>query len=103
MGNAIAVDNAGNVYVAGYETETNGSTEMVLIKYSPITLQRQFNGTILLQTYGSPGQSFDFQASANLQTWLDLGATVADTNGFVQFTDTNAPSFPYRFYLTLPQ
>ncbi|HZM03228.1 MAG TPA: DUF433 domain-containing protein [Candidatus Saccharimonadales bacterium] len=103
VGNAIAVDNAGNVYVAGYETETNGSTEMVLIKYSPITLQRQSNGTILLQTYGSPGQSFDFQASANLQTWLDLGSTLADTNGFVQFTDTNAPSFPYRFYHTVPQ
>ena len=103
VGNAIAVDNAGNVYVAGYETETNGSAEMVLIKYSPITLQRQPNGSILLQTYGSPGQSFDFQASANLQTWLDLGATVADTNGFVQFTDTNAPSFNYRFYHTTPQ
>ena len=72
-------------------------------KYSPITLQRQSNGTILLQTYGSPGQSFDFQASTNLQTWLDLGAAMADANGFVQFTDTNAPSFPYRFYLTLPQ
>jgi len=103
VGNALAVDNAGNVYVAGYETETNGSTEMVLIKYSPITLQRQPNGTILLQTYGSPGQSFDFQASANLQSWLDLGATMADTNGFVQFADTNAPSFNYRFYYTVPQ
>ncbi|HZM06772.1 MAG TPA: hypothetical protein VFC44_27535, partial [Candidatus Saccharimonadales bacterium] len=103
VGNAIAVDAACNVYVAGYETETNGSTEMVLIKYSPITLQRQSNGTILLQTYGSPGQSFDFQASANLQTWLDLGATVADTNGLVQFADTNAPSFNYRFYHTVPQ
>ncbi|HZM03005.1 MAG TPA: SBBP repeat-containing protein [Candidatus Saccharimonadales bacterium] len=103
VGNAIAVDNAGNVYVAGYETETNGSTEMILIKYSPITLQRQSNGTILLQAYGSPGQGFDFQATTNLQTWLDLGATVADTNGFVQFTDTNAPSFPYRFYHTTPQ
>ncbi|HZM06774.1 MAG TPA: SBBP repeat-containing protein [Candidatus Saccharimonadales bacterium] len=103
VGNAIAVDNAGNVYVAGYETETNGNTEMVLIKYSPVTLQRRANGTILLQTYGSPGQSFDFQASANLQTWLDLGATLADTNGFVQFTDTNAPSFNYRFYHTVPQ
>ena len=39
-GNAIAVDNNGNVYVAGYDTTTAGGTEMVLIKYSPSS----FNG-----------------------------------------------------------
>jgi hypothetical protein len=102
-GSAIAVDNAGNVYVAGYETETNGSTEMVLIKYSAVALQRQSNGNVILQAHGSPGEIFDLQASTDLQTWVNLGTNSADTNGFVQFDDTNAPSFNCRFYYTVPQ
>jgi len=102
-GNAIAVDNGGNVYVAGYETETNGNTEMVLIKYSSVTLQKQPNGSVILQAYGAPGESFDLQASTNLHTWQDLGDVIADTNGLVQFDDTNAPSFPFRFYYAVPK
>ena len=98
-GNAIEVDNAGSVYVAGYETETNGYTEMVLIKYSPVTIQRRSDGTILLQAQGLSGESFDVQASTNLQTWQDLGNVTADTNGVAQYDDTNAPAFDRRFYL----
>jgi len=102
-GNAIAVDNSGNVYVAGYETETNGFTSMILIKYAPVALQRQLNGSMILEAYGAPGESFDIQASTNLQTWQDLGDVIADTNGVVQFVDTNAAEFNCRFYYTVPQ
>jgi hypothetical protein len=102
-GNAIATDNSGNVYVAGYETETNGFTSMILIKYSPVTGQKQSNGDFILHAYGSPGEAFDIQASTNLQTWQDLGTIAADTNGVVLFDDTNAPLFPNRFYYTVPQ
>jgi hypothetical protein len=102
-GNAIAVDNTGNVYIAGYDTTTAGGTEMVLIKYSPITLQRKPDGTVLLETQGSPGESFDIEASIDLLNWLDLGTVLADTNGLMQFDDTNAPNFPSRFYYTNPQ
>jgi hypothetical protein len=103
VGNAIAVDSNGNVYVAGYETVSGGGTQMVLIKYSPVGAQRQSNGNFILQTYGSPGENFDIQASTNLQTWQDLGHTIADTNGFAQFADTNASNFNARFYFTSPQ
>jgi hypothetical protein len=102
-GNAIAVDNNSNVYVAGYDTTTAGGTEMVLIKYSPVTLQRKPDGTVVLETQGFPGESFDIQASADLLNWLDLGTVLADTNGLMQFDDTNATNYPARFYYTKPQ
>jgi hypothetical protein len=102
-GNAIAVDNNGNVYVTGYDTTTAGGTEMVTIKYSPVTLQRRADGTVLLQAQGSPGESFDIQASSNLENWLDLGSVTANSNGLMQFTDTNTPNYNARFYVTSPQ
>jgi hypothetical protein len=102
-GNAITVDNSGNVYVAGYETEANGFTSMILIKYSPVTLESQSNGNITLRTYGSSGETFDIQASTNLQNWQDLGPITADTNGIVLFEDTNALQFPARFYSAIPK
>jgi hypothetical protein len=102
-GNAIAVDNNGNVYVTGYDTTAQGGTEIVTIKYSPVTLQRRSDGTVILQAQGSPGEAFDIEASADLLNWLDLGTVQADTNGLLQFNDTNAPAFPARFYYTTPQ
>jgi streptogramin lyase len=102
-GTAIAVDKNGNVYVAGYDTTSAGGTEIVTIKYSPVTLQRRSDGTVLLQAQGSPGESFDIQASQDLLNWLDLGSVLADTNGLMQFDDTNAPNFASRFYFTNPQ
>ena len=102
-GNAIAVDNNGNVYVTGYDTTTEGGTEIVTIKYSPVTLQRRSDGTVILQAQGTPGESFDIEASADLLNWLDIGSVLADTNGLMQFDDTNAPAYPARFYYTTPQ
>jgi hypothetical protein len=102
-GNAIAVEKNGNVYVTGYETLAGGGTGIVTIKYIPVSLQRRSDGTVLLEVQGSPGESFDIQASADLRTWLDLGTVLADTNGLMQFDDTNAPNFPARFYVPKPQ
>ncbi len=101
--NAIAIDKNGNVYVTGYEATTSGGTEIVTIKYSPIALQMQPNGSVLLQAQGTPGENFTIESSADLLNWFDLGTATADTNGLMQFTDTNAPNYPARFYNTIPQ
>jgi hypothetical protein len=102
-GNAIAVDNNGNVYVTGYDTTAAGGTEIVTIKYSPVTLQRRSDGTVILQAQGSAGESFDFLGSADLLNWLALGSAIANSNGLAQFQDTNASNFTARFYHTNPQ
>jgi hypothetical protein len=103
VGNAIAVDKNGNVYVAGCDTTSAGGTEMVLIKYSQVTLQPQSNGSFLLQAQGAPGEDFMIEGSTDLETWLNLGTVVADGNGVAQFYDTNASNFNSRFYQTVPQ
>jgi hypothetical protein len=102
--NAIAVAPDGSVYVTGYSANASGGMDIVTIKYAGnTTILRQSNGSFLLQAAGSPGQNFDFQASTDLQAWQDLGTNTADTNGAVQFLDTNAPLFNHRFYLANPQ
>jgi hypothetical protein len=58
---------------------------------------------VILQAQGSPGEVFDIEASTDLLNWLDLGSVLADTNGLMQFDDTNAPAYPARFYYTTPQ
>ena len=87
---------------------TNGAGAVIssapvnIIVQSRLVLQPPVNGNIILRTYGSPGKSFDFLASTSLQTWQDLGIVIADTNGFVQFTDTNASIYSSRFYQSIP-
>jgi len=99
-GNAIAVDKDGNVYVAGYETVAGGGTQMILIKYSLKNIEKRADGTIHLQYPGAPGSNYIFQATTNLQSWMNISTNLADTNGVVQYDDTNAPFFDWRFYRT---
>ena len=76
---------------------------MVTIKYAPFTLQPRSDGSVLLQAQGSAGESFEFLGSTDLLHWANLGSAAANTNGVAQFADTNAASYPARFYVTSPQ
>ena len=58
------------------------------------------NGTVQLGGTGLPGGLYQVQANANLNTtnWLVIGTALANFNGAFSFVDTNAPSFPMRYY-----
>jgi len=96
---AIAVAPDGSIYVTGYSQNTSGGSDITTIKYGNLTnIQKKGDGSIQLQFFGNPGQSYNFQAATDFLNWTNLGSSLADTNGIFEFLDTNAPLFPYRFY-----
>lgn len=58
------------------------------------------NGHAQVGGTGTPGALYDVQANADLNTtnWVLIGTALANFNGAFSFVDTNAPSFPMRFY-----
>lgn len=99
---AIAVAPDGSVYVTGWSTTSSNLIEITTIKYAPIqNVSVQTNQNVLLQFLGTPNQSNRVQATTDFTGWLDLGFSLADTNGLLRFLDTNAPAFPFRFYRTV--
>jgi uncharacterized repeat protein (TIGR03803 family) len=58
------------------------------------------NGSVALYFLGSANSTNVIQALTNLVSpaWQNLSTNKADANGAWQFTDTNAPQFPARFY-----
>ena len=57
------------------------------------------NGQFQFQLIGSAGSNYVIQASTDLTIWISLVTNTA-TNGYLDFTDTNAALFPGRFYRT---
>jgi fibronectin-binding autotransporter adhesin len=58
------------------------------------------NGQIQLQGTGFPGSVYGVEANTNLSTtnWIAIGYSIADQQGGISFTDTNAPNYSMRFY-----
>jgi len=61
-----------------------------------ITPTRQFKLTLT----GTIGHVYNVQATQDFKTWTNIGTVTMGTNGLSVFTDTNAASFPRRFYRT---
>jgi len=59
------------------------------------------NAFMQITGQGLSNLTYAMQATTNLTppvTWIQLGPATANTSGIYQFTDTNAPAFPLRFY-----
>ena len=56
------------------------------------------NGNLQLQLASDTNAGFGFLASTNLTDWNRIGWGFTGTNGLLSFPDTNAASFPRRFY-----
>lgn len=70
-----------------------GALPIVQIRISPT---RQ----VILTVAGQIGRTYNLQASPDFTTWTVIGAVTPGASGAVAFTDTNAASFPTRFYRT---
>lgn len=65
------------------------------------SIARLPNGHSLLQGTGLANASYSVEASTNLMVWDSIATIAADSGGALQFEDTNAVLFPYRFYRLL--
>jgi hypothetical protein len=55
-------------------------------------------GTATVSFAGVPGQLYNVEASSDLITWHVIGSATAGANGLYQFDDTDAGSYPQRYY-----
>ena len=103
---AIAVDNAGNIYVTGGGSpDGSANQDYATVKYeqsSPAAFRltasaslrsAQFTFTLL----GEAGRSYTIQASTNLVNWTVV-TNFLSGSGTNQFTDATVANFNRRFY-----
>jgi hypothetical protein len=55
---------------------------------------------VVLTVTGQIGHTYDIQATQNFTTWTVIGTVTVPAGGSLDFADTNAASFPKRFYRT---
>lgn len=101
---ALAVDSAGNAYVAATSQGSGGNNDIVTLKYSaPIYLKfvnttgAFTNNQYRLTLTGPPGSNAVISASTDLASWLPL-VTNQLTGGTLQFTDALTTNFSRRLY-----
>lgn len=57
-------------------------------------------GQFIVTVSGQVGATYQVLATEDFKTWTIIGAVTVPSGGSSDFTDTNAPSFPRRFYRT---
>ena len=73
-----------------YQVPASASGATLVIKMST-------NHQPVLLGNAPAGYTYNVQASQNLSTWSNIASVTANTNGSLQFTDTNAV-MPINFY-----
>ena len=59
---------------------------------------KQPGGRLRARFAGSPGQTYQIQATTNLVDWVTLGGATALGNGTFEFEDAESDKLPVRFY-----
>jgi len=74
-----------------------------LVKFLSIT--KSPSGFVGMSAIGQGSTNYVLQANTNLLTtnWSNLGASIADSDGLLNFTDPAATNFPSRFYRLMKQ
>jgi hypothetical protein len=57
-------------------------------------------GEVVVTVRGLIGQSYEIEASEDLETWTLISTVTVGESGSLQFTDPQAADFPKRFYRT---
>lgn len=70
-----------------------------LVVMNPILIGSDGSAQFFLNA--RPGSTNVVQASTNLDLWTDIGAAIPSSTS-LEFIDTNATRFPYRFYRIKP-
>jgi hypothetical protein len=81
-------------------------TVVVTVKSGAVTLSGsvvQPSGAFRLTGFGVPNRSYTLQASSDLVHWTDIQTSTANSEGLIEFTDSEAPGNPMRFYRTATQ
>jgi len=94
-GRAFRVD-----YFAGADNNDIVLTQLDALLAATFTGIQKIGLNMQLSGQGTPSGTYEVQANSNLTTtnWVNIGSVVADWNGVISFTDTNAPNFSQRFY-----
>jgi uncharacterized delta-60 repeat protein len=100
----LALDQSGNVYVAGHSGTLSNGFDFVTVKYVQAATPPRLDfptilpgGQFRLTLIGEPGRSYTIQASTDLMTWTALTNFVSAT-GTNDFIDPGASNLARRFY-----
>jgi hypothetical protein len=63
-----------------------------------ITVNNQAGNGVHLTMAGTPGDTYQIQASTNVVNWVNLYSITADSLGMIQLQDPTATNQPKRFY-----
>lgn len=93
-------------YFALTAFDTNGTESVFSNEYiftpglSNVQLRAGTNGQFVLTLSGLINRSYDILATQDFSAWTVIGTVTLDAGGSLDFTDTNAASFPQRYYRT---